>query len=267
MRMQGRGWIRLVLLWLALLVALLPGKPSHAADPWYGDKARGWFWKEAPPPPPKPPQPDVKPVPVPAKPTTATAQMAAVKARLEEAKSAAILNPTTDNVAKYLALQDQTMDQAMLFTDRWQRVRWSTPALDYAVTHPTAAGGVRVERDMTRAEEKAVVKAVAKDNGLFFFFKQNCPFCDEQGRILEALVQEYHITVMAVSLDGSSNPYFPNAKPDNGIAAKMGVQDTPAMFIVNPVTREAVPLGYGVVSLDEMESRMRRLVMKQPGAY
>jgi conjugal transfer pilus assembly protein TraF len=262
------------LLALSLLLAL--SVPTWAADPWYGDKARGWFWKEMPPPPPPAPKKQAeKPVVVvgqasPAdapKPKTATEEMADMRSGLEEAKNEAILRPTPASLANYLAMQDKSMNQAMLFTDMWQRVRWANPTLDYAFVHPTAAGGVRVEREMTRAEQKAAVKEVAKDNGLFFFFKKSCPFCDEQGRILQALVQEYQITVMAVSLDGSSNPYFPNAKPDNGIAAKMGVQDAPAMFIVNPNTQETLPLGYGVVPIDEIETRIRRMVMMQPGVY
>ncbi|MDD5394995.1 MAG: conjugal transfer protein TraF [Thiothrix sp.] len=259
------------LLWGLLATALLlaVAAPAWAADPWYGDKARGWFWKEMPPPPaPKPAigKDKTTQAPPPAR-KTATEEMAEVRAGLEEAKNEAILRPTPGSLSKYLALQDQTMDKAMLFTDMWQRVRWANPALDYAFTHPTAAGGVRVEREMTRAEQKAALRVVAKDNGLFFFFKGNCPYCTEQGRILQALVKEYQITVMAVSLDGSSNPDFPNAKPDNGIAAKMGVQDAPAMFIVNPNTQETLPLGYGVVPIDEIETRIRRMVMMQPGVY
>lgn len=267
--MVRRGMLH-CLCWLATLAVWLP--PAHAADPWYGDKERGWFWKEQPPPPPKPPQPqEVKPVvatpPASTEPPTATAEMAALKARLEEAKNAAILRPTPPNVATYLAMQEQAMDSAMLFTDMAQRVRWADPTLDYSFTHPTAAGGVRVDRQLTRAEEKATLTAVAKENGIFFFFKQNCPFCVEQGRILQALREAYPITVMAVSLDGATNPYFPDAKPDNGIAARMGVQDAPAMFIVNPQTQASLPLGYGVVPLDEIESRIRRLVTQPPGVY
>lgn len=264
---------------LVLLLSLLFTQSAVAAAQWYGDKERGWFWREEPPlpvvPEPEPKAvtlPAIVPVPAPApfKPTTATtatAAMEAVRAELEEAKNAAILTPTPDKVAHYLKLQEQTMNQAMLFTDMWQRVRWANPTLDYAFIHPTAAGGVRVDRQLTRDEQKAAVKAVAKDNGLFFFFKPNCPFCDEQGRILQALASEYDMTIMPIALNGATNPYFPNAKPDNGIAATMGVQDAPALFIVNPDTKESLPLGYGVIPLDEIETRIRRLLTMQPGVY
>jgi hypothetical protein len=39
------------------------------------------------------------------------------------------------------------------------------------------------------------------------------------------------------------------------------------MFIVNPNTQETLPLGYGVVPIDEIETRIRRMVMMQPGVY
>jgi conjugal transfer pilus assembly protein TraF len=261
---------------LSLLLLMVVGgwsAPALAAAQWYGDKERGWFWRELPPSPPaiKPPEepvpmPTALPAAIPQTPT-ATQRMETVRAELEEAKNAAILSPTPENLTKYLTLQEQTMNQAMLFTDMWQRVRWSNPTLDYSFIHPTAAGGVRVDRQLTRDQEKAAVQAVAKDNGLFFFFKRNCPFCDEQGRILQALASEYRMTIMPISLDGATNPYFPNAKPDNGIAAKMEVQDAPALFIVNPDTKESLPLGYGVISLDEIETRIRRLLTMPPGVY
>lgn len=258
----------MVVRWGLLVFLLLPLTIGHAADPWYGDKERGWFWKEEPQPekvePPVKPQPPAEASP---KVKTATELMAEHKAMLEEAKNRAILSPTAANVADYLRLQEQTMAQAMLFTDMWQRVRWSDPTLDYAFTHPTATAGVRADRDMTRAQEKNAVKAVAQSNGILFFFKANCPFCEEQGRILRALMAEHGITVLAISLDGARNSHFPNAKPDNGIAAKLDVKDAPAMFVVNPETQETLPLGYGVVALDEIESRIRRLVMLQPGEF
>lgn len=265
-----RPWLPVIWLLLCWLAQAAPA--AWAADPWYADKARGWFWKEQPPPPPqKPPKqqveisPPTKPA-APAKPS-ATQELAGVKAGLEEAKAEAILRPTPANLAHYLTLQEQTMNQAMLFTDMWQRVRWGNPVLDYAFAHPTAAGGVRLERELTRAEQKSALQAVARNNGVLFFFKRGCPYCVEQGRILQTLTQTYGITVLAVSLDGSATPYFPAAKPDNGIAARLGVQDAPAMFIVNPDTQETLPLGYGIVPVDEIESRIRRLVLMPPGVY
>ena len=260
---------------LLVLLSALPLSSGQAAGEWYGDKERGWFWKEQPPEPPKPPEPKEEKtvqVVVPAatvveQKKTAKEEMEEHKAMMEEAKAEAILRPTPASLANYMTLQEQTMNQAMMFTDMWQRVRWSNPMLDYSFVHPTATGGVRVDRAMTREQEKELVKAVAKDAGIFFFFKANCPYCEEQGRILDSLVQTYGIKIMAVSLDGASNQYFPDAKPDNGIAAKMGVQDAPAMFIVNPDTKETLPLGYGIVPIDEIESRIRRLVAMQPGVY
>lgn len=261
--MRWLAWVLLALVFARM--AWAGGEPAA----WYGDKGRGWFWYETHPEPPPAPEPEA-PAPAqpaaPAKPT-ATEEMAAVRSRLEEAKNEAILRPTPASLSHYLTLQSQTMDQAMLFTDMWQRVRWSDPALDYTFKHPTAAGGVRVDRQLTHEEEKAAVRAVAQEHGIFFFFKGNCPYCEEQGRILKALVDEYQLEVVAVSLDGSHNSHFPDAKPDNGIAAKMGVQDAPAMFIANPDSGDTQPLGYGVIPIDEVESRIRRLVYLQPGDY
>jgi conjugal transfer pilus assembly protein TraF len=211
------------------------------------------------------PAPDAKePAP---KPLTAKQELDAYKANMEEARAEAILRPSPESMAKYLALQERTMAQAMTFTDMWQRTRWANPELDYTFQHPVAAGAVRVDRQLTREEERAAVKQVAEQHGIFFFFKQDCKFCEEQGRVLKALSDDYKLTVVAVSLDGSSNSYFPNARRDNGISAKMGVADAPAMFIVNPDTNETMPLGYGIVPVDEIEARIRRLVVMQPGVY
>ena len=52
---------------------------------------------------------------------------------------------------------------------------------------------------------------------------------------------------------------FPNVQPDNGLAQAWGIRVLPALFAVNPQTREAVPVAYGLTSLDDMETRVMAL--------
>ena len=50
---------------------------------------------------------------------------------LEESRATAILEPTPENVAAYLYLQQVSLQRASTFSDVFRRVVWSTPELDY----------------------------------------------------------------------------------------------------------------------------------------
>ena len=58
---------------------------------------------------------------------------------LEESRAVAILEPTPDNVAAYLYLQQESLQRAATFSDVFRRVVWSTPELDYTLTRPVGA--------------------------------------------------------------------------------------------------------------------------------
>ena len=102
----------------------------------------------------RPEEPPVaQPAPVPAAPDTrsATERIREMRRELEEARATAILDPTTQNVAAYLRLQQKTLQRAAAFSDVFRRTVWATPDVDYTLKRPVGALAKRLWSDERRA--------------------------------------------------------------------------------------------------------------------
>nr|MBS0019751.1 conjugal transfer protein TraF [Gammaproteobacteria bacterium] len=233
---------------------------------YYQRHAEGWFWYQDPPPPvAQTAGPDAKTEaklpPAPIDPLAdPVAALEALQARIEQAKALAILVPTTEHVAQYLRLNQEVMARSSAFANTWQRVVWTTPALDSSLQHPVNDHAARAFNDERLAGEGDVLRTLARRHGLWFFFRGGCPFCHEFAPVLKQFAGTYGFQVIPVSLDGAALPEFPY--PKRGVEAGLNLQvDTvPAVFLVNPRTRDIHPVAYGFVSLPELRKRIYSLL-------
>lgn len=109
--------------------------------------------------------------------------------------------------------------------------------------------------------------ALAESEGLFFFFSSECGHCHTQSQILEQFSRRYGVKVMAISLDGGTLPEFPGAVIDNGLAQRLGVAVTPALYMVNPRSQEITPVGFGVMTESELAQRIYTLTAAKRGQF
>ncbi len=247
---------------------VIPGG-AQAADGgghYFDDRERGWFWYQDPP----VPEEAVK-TPPQATPQTAEDPQALLKQyqkRLDDAKALAVMNPTDEEkVKQYIEAQKEAYNRSALFADTWRRVVWTNPTLDYSLEHPTNSVGAAVDQQQSRQRQAEAVAALADSEGLFFFFGSNCGHCHTQAPILAQFSRRYGIKVMAISLDGGVLPEFPDAVADNGLAARLGVAVTPALYMVNPHTQEITPVGYGVMTESELTQRIYTLTAAKRGRF
>ncbi|WP_155996764.1 conjugal transfer protein TraF [Thioalkalivibrio sp. ALMg11] len=270
MRITCKGWVRgLLMAGVAASVGLAQANPGTSSG-FYGDRERGWFWYEQPPEPPKPPEPEPEPEIVPIVPElSARERLEALQEEIEEAKALAILEPTQENIAAYLEMQDAMMNRSMVFADTWRRTLWDRPDLDYSTERPVVQSGVREQRRIEDREIAQAVDHVRDERGLVFFYmnREECPYCEVQSRHVERFARENNLTVRAITLDGSTNEYFPEARQDDGLAEAFGVQEAPGLFLVNPVTGEVDSVGYGVIDDAELGKRLRRIVSLEIGEF
>ncbi|HUX79610.1 MAG TPA: conjugal transfer protein TraF, partial [Alphaproteobacteria bacterium] len=80
--------------------------------------------------------------------------------------------------------------------------------------------------------------------------------------IVKAFAEKYRWEVLPISLDGDVLPEFPHAKSDNGAALALGVQSVPTLLAVEPKTGKVIPLSHGMSTHDQIEDRIRVLIMK-----
>lgn len=254
-----------------LIIILLLGLPMLASaeepDVWFQRHAEGWFWYIDPPPEEK----AVEEVPEPQSPAiTPTifnpkAELEAFQATLESAQALAIMHPNRENVMAFLYLQKEAMDRSQTFSESWQHVVWTTPELDHTLVRPTSPKAVSAYYDAQNENRKIKLQQLAQSHGLFYFFRESCPYCKQFSPILKSFATRHGFHVTAISLDGGPTPGFPNPKLDNGTATRLGVQTVPAVYLVEPRSRAIQPVSFGLLGPTELEERIYSLMNDPAG--
>lgn len=233
-------------------------------DEFYcGERRLGqWFYCAKPK-----PTDDKKPA-TPVEEARATDRIAAITRQLDELKAKAILDPTEANVINYIRFQREQLDRASTFSDTWQRALWQNPDLDYTLQRPVSTVGKRLWLDNRKADRDTVLTSLGQRYGLFYFYAQSCGACEVFAPILRSVTDSHRMTVMAVSMDGGPSKDFPNYVVDSGQRARMGVpgNETPALVLFDTQTKRTIPVGYGVLSADEIMDRIFMLTNTKVGS-
>jgi len=257
----------LVLL-LTLALPIVAGATSP--DQWFERHTEGWFWYIDPPveeeetEEPIEEAKSIAPSIIPAV-FNPKAELEAFQEKLKNAQALAIMRPTHENVMSYMYLQKQAMDNSQRFSEMWQRVVWLTPELDHTQVRPTSPKAVHAYYDTRNAQRKVTLEQIAQKHGLFYFFRQSCPYCQRFSPILKSFAKRYGFHVTAISLDGGTSPGFPNPRPDNGAAQRLGVTTVPAVYLIQPNTRSVQPVTFGLLGPSELEQRVLTLMNTNSG--
>ena len=187
----------------------------------------------------------------------------AMQKRLDDLKRVAVMNPNDANLLAYMRYQRMVMEKSEVFAERWQRLVWTVPELDYGSTgRPTNSLAIAAFDEQQRDRQAQSVRNLANTHGLLFIFRSDCPYCHRLAPILKRFEQDYGMTVFAVSLDGRGLPEYPNPQPDNGIAARLNASVVPALYLTAPSRREIQPVGFGVMALTDLVERIATLATK-----
>lgn len=257
---------KLVALTLMVILACQSSVVWASTNDYFSRNGEGWFWYENP----ELVQEKQKEVSSSAEATAASPddplkQLEQIQQAIARAEARAVLYPTEENVGEYLRLNQWQLNQSSLFSDVWRRVVWQTPDLDYSLRRPVTNLAVHEFQDQKNTAQTQAVAQIAKTHGLFFFFKGSCPYCHTFGPILRRFSEMHGIEVLPVSLDGGALPDFPQARTDTRVATELGVETVPSVFLVDPRRRNVVPVGAGVMSVDELAERIYVLTQTEPG--
>ena len=238
-----------------------PGSASSLGWHFYCDREEER--REAEPPPAQPvPEP-----PAAGEGPSATERILELRRALEEARAAAILDPTPAKVTAYLRLQQETLQRAAAFSDAFRRTVWATPELDYTLRRPVGALAKRVWSDGRRQARDAALARLGERYGLIYLGHAGCAGCKVFGPLLRAFAQRHGLDVLAVSLTGHALEGWPEAVADNGRAARLGLGNAPvpALVLFDTRTKRVLPVGFGVMAEDEMAERIFALTALEPG--
>ena len=196
-----------------------------------------------------------------------TGRIEEMRKALEEARAAAILDPTTENVTAYLRLQQETLQRAAAFSDAFRRTVWATPELDYTLTRPVGALAKRLWSDGRRDEVADALATLGERYGLIYLGHPDCGGCRVFGPLLRAFAVRHGLDVLAVSMTGGPLEGWPEAVPDGGRAARLGLAGSPlpAVALFDTETKKVLPVGFGVLAEDQLAERIFVLTQLEPG--
>ena len=196
-------------------------------------------------------------------------RLAAISTSLEELKARAILEPSPVNVTAYVRFQREQLDRSSMFADVWQRALWQDPGLDYTLQRPVSTLGKRAWIDQRKTDRDLALAKLSERYGVFYFYASSCGACDIFAPILKAVSDRFGLAVLAVSMDGGPTATFPNYVVDAGQYERLGLgtdRQVPALVLFDSVTKQPMPIGYGILSQDEIMDRVFQLTQVQPGS-
>ena len=208
------------------------------------------------------------PEPPPARPESAMEHILKIRQVLEEARARAVLDPGAENVAAYLHLQQEALERAATFSDAFRRAVWGNPDLDYTLRRPVGALAKALWSDDRRAERAAALARLGERYGLIYLGRTGCSGCRVFGPLLRAFALRHGLDVLAVSLTGGPLEGWPEAVPDQGRAARLGLKTrvVPAVFLYDTRMSKALPVSFGVVAEDQLAERIFALTARKVGS-
>jgi conjugal transfer pilus assembly protein TraF len=275
-----------LVLFLSIRIPALGALPvdahTHHTPSFFSDHTRGWHWyeqfalndQELETSQEKLPEQIQNATSLPKSPTEL---IKAYREELELRLHTAWVYPTPQNIKAYQAMQKDMMDRSKVFSTVWLQTVFQNPELDHTLISPVNQQGRHIQIDMNKNRTFQAIKDLSQTWGLFFFFSNDCPYCHQFAPVVKKFSDTYQWEVIAIRIGderyahGNQAPekhalqddiefYFPNAQNDTGLFQAWGVKVLPSLFAVNPATREAIPIAYGMTSLDEMQNRIITLL-------
>nr|WP_241391396.1 type-F conjugative transfer system pilin assembly protein TraF [Serratia proteamaculans]ULG12061.1 type-F conjugative transfer system pilin assembly protein TraF [Serratia entomophila]ULG12420.1 type-F conjugative transfer system pilin assembly protein TraF [Serratia entomophila]ULG18367.1 type-F conjugative transfer system pilin assembly protein TraF [Serratia proteamaculans]ULG19659.1 type-F conjugative transfer system pilin assembly protein TraF [Serratia proteamaculans] len=173
-----------------------------------------------------------------------------------EALDTAILYPSAENFRRFMTMQNFWTDRATDFTQTAKIARLKYPELDYNLKRSHNNGSVQVRLTEEKKVQNAAVSQVARQYGLFFFYRGNNAVDNLMAGVIRSFCEDRGISLMAVSVDGKISDQLPQSRPDSGQAEKMNVMHFPATFLVDPRTHQWQPLAWGFMSHDDLDNQI-----------
>ncbi|MGZ8257241.1 MAG: conjugal transfer protein TraF [Gallionella sp.] len=188
-----------------------------------------------------------------------------IKKDLDAKRALSVVHPTPENIRAYMTAQKVEIDRASYYADVWRRVLWQNASLNYELKNPMNNSAIKVAKREREAKQNDTMTELAKDWGIFFFFRGDCPYCKHMIPTLQWVTRQYDMTIMPISMDGATIEGLPPAVKDNGLSATLGVEAVPMYVLGNVKTHKMVILGSGVLSLQDFVERIYVLTQTKPG--
>lgn len=254
-------------LYLLLSLALTLAAPaSLAASFWdedvWNSEDRGFLYY--------PPEELKKKVPDPNAPKDLSLILSAAELRAEYTKRLenATFLPTEANVLAFQEVNYFVQEKAALFTDMNRRVSWQNPQFDFSTINPAAnfaQVSLKEDRNQTRKEQ---IPQIAQDWGLMYFYRSDCRFCALQSPLVKQLKNTFGLKCLPSLLTARLMIIPGCAAGQRCLKAfnqRFRTRPSARAFMVKRDQSASYLVSSGVLSLEDMLSRIQTLALSKPG--
>jgi conjugal transfer pilus assembly protein TraF len=179
-----------------------------------------------------------------------------LKQNFEKKKALAVLQPTRENLLKYMTIQNELVINAEKFAKVWQQILLENPLLNDELTNPTAQYAIQARKTAQYTEIESVLKSAREKHVLLFVYDSSKKLSQAAGEMVQDFVADTHWKIVPITVDGKDLAEFPNSKilADQGLA--LGLKDTPA-YIIGNIDEETIQhVGFGAISVSKLKENI-----------
>ena len=247
-----------------LIVSIVLGIASsgYCNESFYKSHARGWHWYERK----ISDEEDNKTNTNENKVVTTynpTQEVENIRKEAESKLHNAMIRPTEKNVIEYIKAQEKIADRSEEFSKVWQKAIYKNPELDRTLKHPVSYNALHISKEETSKDKRQKISELSKEYGLMYFFRGDCKYCQGFSSVVKRFASKYEWDLMPVQIGDVPIEGFENAKKDNGVSARLGIKNVPALIAAHPKSGDMIPLAFGYIGDSEIEERVDALVINK----
>jgi conjugal transfer pilus assembly protein TraF len=162
----------------------------------------------------------------------------------------------------FLAWQSFWLREATLHGQLNQMALRYYPQYDFSVDHPTSNIGTKLSDTFDHLKTQVALKQLARTHGILFFYRGQNAFDRAQVPIINAFCKTYHLSLMAVSVDGTTAPELSKSRINHGQVEKLGLRFFPAMLLIEPKQKIITPIAFGLTTQDVLTKRLMSMIWR-----
>lgn len=220
---------------------------------WIERKAEGWAWYE---------KENISQKRK--RPSSPSEELKGMSLELENKLAAATLEPNEKNIQEYMLTQKRWVEQSKRFANVWAKVLLERPELDPTATlFPVSQYGSRLQKQIVQQKRTQLIQDLSQNYGLFFFYEGNQKASQAAAPVIKEFSDRYQWAVLPIAIDNAPLSIFKKNEKNNGMVERLQINVFPALYIYNIEMNEAVPIAYGLVSLDQIERNISLMFTKE----
>lgn len=190
----------------------------------------------------------------------ATAPAGAIRAWIPVLLDQALTALDRTAVRKYLLVQRESLRRSERFSQLWQEVVWTDPSFDRPDHLPTGALAQAIYTQDKSSHRDARLAALRARLSLLVVVGPDCAACDAQWTIAQSWSAASGFTVRPIAKELVTLGDSTLALPYPGVIDQLAVTQLPSLYLVEPVSGSLTRLGSGLLSEDEIVTRVLQLV-------